>query len=135
MDGIFESRELATTPKLPATAVGAVLTVTAVLGSTPVVLEVTTEWETEATDNPETGRWLSLATTGVTEDGLEARPLDVKVLELAALAGGVDVAAEEAAALDVSLVSDTIPWLIVLCACSRANWTEILQIGKKLSAK
>jgi len=62
-----------------------------------------------------------VATTGVTEDGLEARPLGVKVLELAALAGGVDVAAEEAAALDVSLVSDTIPWLIVLCACSRAN--------------
>jgi len=56
MDGIFESSELATAPKLPATAVGAVLTVTTVLGSTPVVLEVTTEWETEATDNPETGR-------------------------------------------------------------------------------
>jgi hypothetical protein len=56
MDGIFESSELAATPELPATVVGVVLTVTTVLGSTPVVLEVTTEWETEVPDNPETSR-------------------------------------------------------------------------------
>lgn len=53
MDGIFESSELAATPELPATVVGAVLTVTTGLGSTPVALEVTTEWETEVPDNPE----------------------------------------------------------------------------------
>lgn len=134
MDGIFESSELAAIPELPVTVVGAVLTVTTVLGSTPVVFEVTTELETGVPDKPETNRWWSVAIIGVIEDGLEARPLDVKVLELAALAG-VGVAAEEAAALDVSLAFDTIPWLIVFCACSRASWMESLQIGKKLPGK
>lgn len=121
MDGNFESSEFAAIPELPATVVAAVLTVTTVVNSTPVVLEVTTGWETEVPVNPETNRWWSVAAIGVIEDGLEARPLDVKgVLELAALAA-VDVAAEEAAALDVSLVSDCIPWLAAFCACSRAN--------------
>lgn len=61
-----------------------------------------------------------MAVIGVVEYGLEERPLDVKVLELAALVA-VDVVAEEAAALDVSFVSDCNPWFIDFCACSRAN--------------
>ena len=47
--------------------------------------------------NRKTNRWWSVAINGVIKDGLGGRPLDVKVLELAALAG-VCVAAEEAAA-------------------------------------
>lgn len=128
--------EFSASPELPATIVGAALVVTTVLGSTPVVLGVAIEWETEVPDNPETNRWESVAAIGVTEDGLEASPFewfDVKeVFKLAALTAvgvGVGVAVEETAALDVSFVSDCIPWFAAFCACSRANWMEILQFG------
>lgn len=53
MDGIFDSCEFVATPE-PMAVVDAVLTVTTVLGSTPVELEVTVAWETEVPDNPET---------------------------------------------------------------------------------
>lgn len=56
MDGNFESSEFAAIPELPATVVAAVLTVTTVVNSTPVVLEVTTGWESEVPVNPETNR-------------------------------------------------------------------------------
>ena len=123
--------EFSASPELPATIVGAALVVTTVLGSTPVVLGVAIEWETEVPDNPETNRWESVAAIGVTEDGLEASPFDVKeVFKLAALAAvGVGVSVEETTALHVSLVSDCIPWFAAFCACSRANWMEILQFG------
>jgi len=85
------------------------------------VLEVTVDCETEVPNNPETNCGESVDAIGVTEDGLEASPFDVKEgFKLAALVA-VDVAIDETAALGVSLVSDCIPWFAAFCACSRAN--------------
>lgn len=128
MGGILDCwSEFSASPEFPAATVGEVVVVTTVLGSTPVVLEVTKEGETEVPDNPETNCWESVAAIGATEDGLEGGPFNVKVvLGLVALAA-VGVAVEETTTLDASLNSDCIPWLAALCACSRANWMEILQ--------
>lgn len=126
MGGILDSwGEFSGSPELPAITTGTALP--ALLGSTLVVLEVTVECETEAPNNPETNCWESVDAIGMTEDGLEAGPFDVKEgFKLAALAA-VDVAIDEPTALGVSLVSDCIPWFAAFCACSRANWKKIFQ--------
>lgn len=129
MGGILDSwGEFSGSPELPATTIGAALVVPTVLGSTPVVLGVTVECETEVPDNPETGCWESVDAIGVTEAGLEASPFDVKEgFKLAALAA-VDVVIDETTALGVSLVSDCIPWFAAFCAWSRANWRKYFNL-------
>lgn len=128
MGGILDSwGEFSGSPEPPAITTGTTLVVPALLGSTLVVLEVTVECETEAPNNPETNCWESVDAIGMTEDGLEAGPFDVKEgFKLAALAA-VDVAIDETTALGVSLVSDCIPWFATFYACSRAHWKKIFQ--------